>query len=136
MKTAAYLIMLLAILSCRKQKDILPQQAKMLVGKWEQIAVLNRNSEWIDTPTDGLPALIVRSDGVFLDRDGKAMCCVPEKLIINGVSFKVAPTSPVPYNEVCNRVYCILCEVAKFQVNKDEMTQSRCGNQTRYRRLP
>lgn len=136
MRKLSFLLLISLAVGCRKEKDVLPWQVRTFVGKWEQTAYENKNSVWVDMPTTGKPSLIVRSDGVLLYGDGLALCCPPEKLIVNGVRFKVKPTSPIPYNELCNRIDCISCKVSKFQVNKDEMIGSGCGNRTRYRRLP
>ena len=132
MRKLSFLWLILLAVGCQRQKDILP----MLAGKWEQTAYQNKNSEWVDTPTNGKPTLIVRSDGVLLYGDGLAMCCPPGKLIVNNVPFKIKPISPIPYNELCNRVDCISCKVVEFQVNEDEMMRSECGRIIRYRRLP
>ncbi|WP_373513996.1 hypothetical protein [Persicitalea sp.] len=136
MKKLGYLLFTLLVVGCQNKRDVLPRQARILVGKWEQIAYEDRNSVWVDTPTDGKPSLIVRSDGVLLYGDGLAMCCPPLKLIVNFVPFKAKPTSPIPYNELCNRVDCVSCKVAEFQVNGNEMIRSECGRLIRYRRLP
>ena len=127
--------MLLAV-GCRKEKDILPQQVKSFVGQWEQTAYENRNTGWVETPTNSKPTLIVRSDGVLLYGDGLALCCAPINLIVNGMPFKAKPTSPVPYNELCTRIDCLVCQLVEIQVDKNEMTWSGCGGRNRYRRLP
>ena len=136
MRKLSFLWLILLAGGCQKEKDVLPRQARILIGKWEQTAYENRNAEWVETPTKGKPSLIVRSDGVLLYGDGLAVCCPPVKLVVNFVSFKVKPTSPIPYNESCNRVDCISCKVVEFQVNEDEMIRSECGRIIRYRRLP
>jgi len=136
MKKLTFLLLISLALGCRKEKDVLPQQVKSFVGNWEQTAFENSKLEWVDTPTDGKPSLIVRFDGVLLNGDGLAICCAPENLTVNGVSFKAEPTSPIPYNEACTRIDCLLCQLVKVQVDKDEMIWSGCGGRTRYRRLP
>ncbi len=140
MKTVTYLLVLLAILSCRRDNDIRPREADILVGKWDRIAYetpMRRGEVWVETPGDGIPDLIVRSDGVLLDSQGRGLCVQPDQLLVNGKVWKVKSQSPVPINEGCYLAYTTLCESMEFQVTDDNLLSLGCSGKyaTRYRRL-
>lgn len=141
MKKLSYLLLILLAIGCQKQKGVLPQQAKKLVGKWEPIAreitLGNGVKEW--KSLDSIPnkrGFVFRSNGVFLDWDGKPACCGPTgKFTINGEAF----FPKIDKKADCSLVLCIsaslTCQNHQLQIDKNELIWSRCGDRSRYRRL-
>ncbi len=134
--------LLILALGCQNRDKFPSNVDPLLVGKWEHTAyekVLSDGTrEWkmLDSLT-GKPSFIVRSDGAFLDGNGRAMCCGPgEKITVNGEIIFLKPTKPVPYNEVCELVDCAGCADNVFEVNGEELLWICDQQRSRYRRLP
>lgn len=136
MKTAAYLL-LLATLSCQRNKGINPKDFQLLEGKWERTAYQINQNEWVADSISGRVSLIFRADGVPLDGDGFGFCCPPQKLLINGRLINIEPKSPVTTAAFCQTVRCRFCETIEIQVTRESMLWIDCnGGMTSYRRLP
>lgn len=134
-------MLLLLVFACRKDNDVRSREADLLVGKWDRIAYeasAKGGKVWVTVVGDSIPDLTVRSDGVLLDSQGKAICSRPNQLLVNGKLWKVNPQSPVPPNENCYLAYGVLCEIIEFQVTDDNLISFGCSGKypTRYRRLP
>lgn len=139
MKKIASLLLLLGLLSCQNDKVLDPKILKTLEGKWEQIGYQTRENGkkvWLVDSTSGKIALIIRADGVPLDKNGEGFCCPPKNFLIGGKLFPIEPKSPVKFAEYCAAVDCISCHVVELQVTENSLLWISCGGfATRYRRL-
>ncbi len=139
MKRLLYIPLLLIFLfSCKKdEQDASPQNlVSSLDGKWlmtETEVTVNGKKVWQAVNTLTPVYLIFRSDGVILDGDGKANCCGPNELNINGRSFKIQPQSAVSYNSNCAAVNCIACPVLDIEQSGNQMIITYCiGGRVKY----
>jgi hypothetical protein len=67
-----------------------------------------------------------RSDGVVLDGDGKANCCGPKELKVNGSLFEIKPQTEVTFNMNCASVDCYGCPVLDIEYAGNEMIINTC----------
>ncbi len=140
MKKIACLLVLLGLMNCQRDKDINPKAFQLLEGKWEQTGhqtKVNGKKVWVADSTSGSADLIIRADGVALDRNGKGSCCSPKNYLLNGKLYPIEPKSPVKHGDYCAQSLCAYCETVELQVTENTLLWIYCGvYQATYRKLP
>lgn len=136
MKRLFYIpLLFLLLLNCKKDKiDTEPEEImKPLVGKWrltEVEQIVNEEKVWV--PFVGYEAIYMnfRFDGILLDENGKAFCCVPQIYNINNTRFEVKPRASVSYSANCSTTNCgvAFCPTYDIEVSSNEMTISNCNS--------
>lgn len=138
-KTAYLLLLLLGMLSCQSDKDIDPKTLQLLEGKWEQTGHQtkeNGKTVWVADSTNGEISLLIRADGVPLDKNGEGFCCPPKNFLIGGKLFPIEPKSPVKFAFYCALASCAPCNTVELQITEKSLIWISCGGfATRYRRL-
>ncbi|GLU51948.1 hypothetical protein [Dyadobacter frigoris] len=140
MKRLLYIpLLLILLLGCKSNENdsATPQSlVTSLSGKWlmtETEVTVNGKKVWQVVNTLTPVYLIFRSDGVMLDGDGKASCCGPNALSINGNFFKIEPQSEVTYSLDCAAVDCLACPVLDIEYSGNQMIITYCiGGRVKY----
>lgn len=127
MKNILLLILFIACFSC-KDKYLTPEIVQPLVGKWRVVAVepVGKN-EWQYVTQNREYEFEIRYDGVVLWPNGLPACCAPNKLNINGKTFKIEPQSRLPENPQCSLVNCVYCETWYMDLQDDVLTIRYCN---------
>lgn len=114
------------VLGCRS-KEVPPQDLESLVGKWRITAYEQKpNGAWIAVSPNEEYSIEVRFDGVLLSSNGKAYCCAPKKLMINGKSFGIVPQKAIPDNPACHLIDCASCESWPVSLSGDTLEIRYC----------
>lgn len=140
MKRLLYIpLLLIFLLGCKSnENDAATPQGLVasIEGKWlmtETEVTVNGKKVWQAVNTLTPVFLIFRSDGVILDGDGKASCCGPNELSINGTSYKIQPQSAVTYNANCAAVNCVACPVLDIEYSGNQLIITYCiGGRVKY----
>ena len=132
------LIVPIILFACKKD-DIDPVAGiEPVAGSWRQIAVeriVEGKTTWEDVSKPESNNLHFRNDGVVTDMEGKANCCGPSSLNINGNIFKIKPTTKLNYSN-CALDLCLDCQEWKIEVTDNELILNLCGSsKTKYVRL-
>lgn len=141
MKTQVHLLLIFLAIGCQNRQEFSSHVDPLLVGKWELTAYETtirgiKHWETRDSLT-GEPSFIIRTDGVFVNRYEQGLCCGPiGRMSVNGKAVLFKAKSPIPRDEICTLVSCSGCSDHDFKVDQDELLWTKCGTQSRYRRLP
>lgn len=134
--TMKRILLLLGILfmltDCKKDES--PASAlEPVLGKWylvEYQTYVNEELTWV--PSKDQYDITILPRGVILDQSGYIQCCAPEKLTVNGTSFKITKsTDPKQYNPMCMSVNCMVCPI-DIEQSGNEMTITLCKTQQKY----
>jgi hypothetical protein len=132
MKKLLYFSLLLIFLTgCKNDKDDNTPEPliKPLVGKWllkQTELTVNGKKVWQPAPASQPVYLLFRSDGIILNADGKASCCGPKELKINGGLYEIKPQTTVVYSLDCTAVDCFACPTFDIEYAGNEMIISSC----------
>lgn len=137
MKKLLYLLLLpLLLLNCKKKDPEPLPVIKEIAGKWRLEAngkTVNGQKVW-EKANDNPPYyLVFRFDGVLFDGEGKARCCAPDSLIVNGVPFKIKPLAPIPENPECHLLDCAFFASWDLAVQRDTLTLTAEGKPGSFR---
>lgn len=127
MKSILLLFLLVFVSSC-KEKYLITEDIQPLVGKWRLVAVESvGKNEWQYVTQNKEYEFEIRYDGVVLWPNGLPACCAPNKLDINGKTFKIVPKSRLPENPQCALVNCVYCETWYMDLQDDLLTIRYCN---------
>lgn len=116
------------IVGCKKDSPEPPYPISLITGDWVSMAMLNKeDSDWSEIPEDVKQISRFRNDGLLLNEDNKAFCCITYQYIINGMEVKLDIKEDIPYVANCEAIYCSACEVLNMTVVDDTLIIEYCN---------
>lgn len=126
-------LLIMLLLGCKSnENDSIAAQSvvQSLAGKWlmtETEQIVGGKFVWQPVTTLTPVYIILSPEGILLDADGKASCCGPNELNINGSNFKIDPVVKQSYyNADCATVFCYSCPTMDIEQSGNEMIISYC----------
>lgn len=138
MKSLSYIVCLVIMMfSCKEDKRETAYPISLIEGSWKLKARLDKDaSEWRMLPDAEQQIIRFRNDGVMLNKDNKASCCLTFKYRINEVEMKLSLENEIPYVTGCELVDCWACQEYKMTVENDTLIIDHCDYyKEKYQRL-
>lgn len=133
------LLFILTLLSqaCKKDTPEPVYPLNLIAGDWNMTAQWNKDTnDWTTLPATEQEIVRFRNDGLQVNKNDKAFCCLTFEYVINGVEVKLDIKGGIPYISGCEVIDCYACETLNMVVKDDTLIIEYCnGDQLKLQRV-
>lgn len=131
------LLTMIIMAACKKDSPDPESSLNLIAGDWKKTAQWNKDAnDWTAIPETEQEIVRFRNDGLQVNENDEAFCCITYEYTINRVAVKLNIEGDIPYISGCEAMLCYACQKLDMKVEDNTLIIADCnGGQLKLQRL-